>query len=177
MKKIQILIVGGVLLLAVAIIALIATQGSNQTQESRNTLDKAPEQQSNTINPQPKDLEEDKETEETTTNSAAGTYLRYQSSLLDPNKKNILFFQADWCPSCRALDSDINQNLSQIPADTQILIVKYDSQSGATNEELELKDKYQIMYQHTFVQVDENGNELAKWAGSFTLANLLSEVI
>ena len=34
--------------------------------------------------------------------------------------------------------------------------------------EMELKQKYGITTQHTFVQVDADGNEVAKWTGSLT---------
>jgi thioredoxin 1 len=81
----------------------------------------------------------------------------------------VLFFKADWCPTCRAADADIKANLSNIPGDLTILEVNYDNSK-------ELKKKYGVTYQHTFVQVDAQGTMLKKWGGSGTLAALVKEV-
>lgn len=81
----------------------------------------------------------------------------------------ILFFKAPWCPTCRALDKDIMANLGSIPENTSILTVDYDNSTA-------LKQKYGVTYQHTFVQVDTEGNQIAKWSGSPTLTSLLLEV-
>jgi thiol-disulfide isomerase/thioredoxin len=81
----------------------------------------------------------------------------------------VLFFKASWCPSCRAIDADIKANLSKIPVSLVILDVNYDNSS-------ELKQKYGVTSQHTFVQVDKNGNLLKKWGGSPTLSALVAEV-
>lgn len=83
--------------------------------------------------------------------------------------KVVLFFKASWCPTCKVVDVDIKSNLSAIPKDTYILEVNYDNSS-------ELKKKYGVTYQHTFVQVDENGAQIAKWSGSPTLASLLTNI-
>ncbi len=81
----------------------------------------------------------------------------------------VLFFRAGWCPSCRAIDADIKSNLSKIPSDLTILDVDYDNSSP-------LKKKYGVTYQHTFVQVDKDGNLIKKWSGSPTLSALISEI-
>lgn len=81
----------------------------------------------------------------------------------------VLFFRASWCPTCRAIDSDIKANLSKIPGSLAILDVNYDNSS-------DLKKKYGVTYQHTFVQVDKDGNLIKKWSGSPTLAKLVAEV-
>ncbi len=81
----------------------------------------------------------------------------------------VLFFRASWCPSCITVDKDIKANLSKIPANLTILDVNYDNSS-------ELKKKYGVTYQHTFVQVSKDGSLIKKWSGSPTLASLVSEV-
>jgi len=73
-------------------------------------------------------------------------------------KKRVLYFYATWCPTCSVANEDFTVNAARIPQDVVIFRTNYDS-------EVELKRKYAITYQHTFVQVDENGNELAKWNG------------
>lgn len=81
----------------------------------------------------------------------------------------VLFFHAPWCPSCRALNSDIEKNLSIIPDGVTILKTDYDTQT-------ELKKKYGITSQHTLVQVDANGNMIKKWSGGSKLESLLSQI-
>lgn len=81
----------------------------------------------------------------------------------------VLFFRASWCPTCKAVDADIKAHLKDIPESLTILDVNYDNST-------ELKKKYGVTYQHTFVQVDMQGNLIKKWSGSPTLASLVSEV-
>ncbi|MGB4833404.1 MAG: thioredoxin family protein [Candidatus Moraniibacteriota bacterium] len=100
-----------------------------------------------------------------------GQYVAYDASKLAFAKegKVVLFFRASWCPTCRALDSDIKSNLSQIPKDVLILDVDYDQSA-------ELKKQYGVTYQHTLVQVAADGKMIAKWSGSEGLKELLSQV-
>ncbi len=81
----------------------------------------------------------------------------------------VLFFHASWCPYCRAADADITENVAAIPPSLLILKTDYDSQTA-------LKQKYGVTYQHTFVQVDAGGNQIAKWSGSETLADIVAHV-
>lgn len=74
------------------------------------------------------------------------------------SSKRVLFFHAKWCPTCKVADASITSGLSKIPAGVVIFKTDYDT-------EIALKEKYKVTYQHTFVQVDENGNEVAKWNG------------
>lgn len=100
-----------------------------------------------------------------------GSYEEYAPEKLAraEDGKVVLFFRASWCPTCRILDSNIRSNLGEIPDNVTILDVNYDT-------EAELKQKYGVTYQHTLVQVDAEGNQIAKWTGSPTLAALLSNV-
>lgn len=91
----------------------------------------------------------------------SGQYLAYDSEKVNEAAKNgkaVLFFHASWCPTCKAANEDITQNLSNIPAGLTIFKTDYDTYK-------DLEKKYGVTYQHTFVQVDENGNEIAKWNG------------
>lgn len=101
----------------------------------------------------------------------AGTYEAYAPAKLALAEKGkvILFFRASWCPTCRGLDADIRANLGKIPKGTAILDINYDTAT-------ELKQKYGVTYQHTLVQVDVKGNQLARWTGSPSLAALLAQV-
>ena len=106
--------------------------------------------------------------EETSTNKV-GTYTDYDPALLANAESGpvLLFFRASWCPSCRALDKNVESNLSNIPGDVTIMTVNYDT-------ETELKKKYGITRQHTLVQVDANGNQIKTLTG---LTNTLDQVL
>lgn len=82
----------------------------------------------------------------------------------------ILFFYATWCPTCNYADSQIRGNIEEIPDDVTILLVNFDTESA-------LKNKHNVIYQHTFVQVDNNGNQIKKWSGSYTIDELLTELM
>jgi len=97
------------------------------------------------------------------------TYAPEKVALASATHDVVLFFRASWCPTCRALDADIKANLSKIPESLAILDVNYDNSTA-------LKQKYGVTYQHTFVQVDKDGNLIKKWSGSPTLSALVSEV-
>jgi len=81
----------------------------------------------------------------------------------------VLFFHASWCPTCRSVDADITVNISDIPEGLIILKTDYDNSS-------DLKKKYKVTTQHTFVQVDKDGNMISKWTGSGTLDTIVSKV-
>lgn len=102
----------------------------------------------------------------------AGSYEAYtleKVMLASATHDVVLFFRASWCPTCRAVDADIKANLSKIPSSLAILDVNYDDSTA-------LKQKYGVTYQHTFVQVDKDGNLIKKWSGSPTLSALVAEV-
>jgi len=69
----------------------------------------------------------------------------------------VLFFAADWCPYCQADLKDINANGSRL-GKVNVVVVDYDKSS-------DLKAKYGITVQDTFVQIDTKGAKLAIWNG------------
>jgi len=95
-----------------------------------------------------------------TTVNQPGQYVEYSQTAYASaqGQKRVLFFHAGWCPTCIAANNAFNRSLDQIPSGVVLLKTDYDSESA-------LKSRYGITYQHTFVQVDDDGNELAKWNG------------
>ena len=69
----------------------------------------------------------------------------------------VLFFFANWCPSCRTALKNIESNQNKLE-DITIILVNYDKNS-------ELKRKYGVTYQHTYVQIDNQGNKVSLWNG------------
>lgn len=93
--------------------------------------------------------------------ASAGSYTDYSAAALETaaqKGKAVLFFHASWCPTCKAANEAFTTRTSEIPADVTILKTDYDA-------EKDLKARYGITYQHTFVQVDAEGNEITKWNG------------
>lgn len=107
-----------------------------------------------------------------TNETSGGIYTDYDESLLAnaDNGDVVLFFKANWCPTCRALDEAILDDEDQIPSDLTILILDYDNST-------ELKQKYGVTYQHTLVQVDSNGEELKQWSHSYSLQDIIDQTI
>jgi thiol-disulfide isomerase/thioredoxin len=100
-----------------------------------------------------------------------GSYEMYDPAKLAMAEKGkvVLFFKASWCPSCRTLDADIKASLGDIPVGVTILEVDYDKYG-------ELKQKYGVTMQHTLVQVDKDGNQIAKWSGGSTLEDVVKNI-
>lgn len=83
------------------------------------------------------------------------------------NGRAVIFFHASWCPLCSEAENDLKAKWGQVPADVTILKTDYDSSK-------ELKTKYGVVSQDTWVQVDGKGNEIAKWnSGGKGLSSLL----
>ena len=103
---------------------------------------------------------------------AAGAYLtkaEYQSQMAErAGTKVVYFFPASWCPTCRATEKAIDED--GIPAGLTVVKVDFDS-------ETDLRKTYGITQQHTFVQVDEDGEELAKWTGSISGADIKAKTV
>lgn len=74
------------------------------------------------------------------------------------DKRRVLYFHADWCPTCRPLNAALSKDPNQIPQGVVLFKTNYDTES-------ELKTKYGITYQHTFVEVDAQGNAVQTWSG------------
>ena len=88
--------------------------------------------------------------------------------------KRVLFFYANWCPTCRPADANFKANLDKIPEDVTLIRVNYND-SDTDAQEQALADKYGVTYQHTFVQIDENGNPVTRWNGG-DISTLLANV-
>lgn len=98
-----------------------------------------------------------------------GTYTDYDAAKLAnaEHGKVVLFFHAPWCPTCKEADKNFT---SSTPFDGLTLLkTDYDSST-------DLKKKYGITYQHTFVQVDRDGKLIKKWSGSTSYDDIKSQL-
>lgn len=98
-----------------------------------------------------------------------GAYQTYSPELVAnaENSSIILFFNASWCPTCQATQRDINSKLSLLPDNFLLLSVDYDKYT-------DLRKKYGITYQHTFVHVDTAGNMIKKQTGLNDLESIIA---
>jgi thioredoxin 1 len=99
-----------------------------------------------------------------------GSYSDYSSEKLALAKegKVMLFFHAPWCPMCRALDAEFMAKETELSG-VHILKVDFDTATA-------LRQKYGVTVQHTFVQVDAAGTQIAKWSDASTLAAVLGKI-
>lgn len=114
---------------------------------------------------------------ENTSPGQTGRYLEFSldSFALISSPRRVLFFYASWCPTCRPADTSFSQNQSRIPEDVTIIRVNYnDPQTDQAEKDLALK--YKITYQHTFVQIDAEGNIVSTWNGG-QIDQLLAKII
>ena len=145
--------------LGVIIIFLIMAFFLNQTDDYEDQMvDKTTQVEDSMQVDTTKDEEmmEDATTETETTSR----YLDYSETTYAENsdKKRVLFFHAKWCPTCRVAETEFLKRLDEIPEDVVVLKTDYDQETA-------LKSKYGITYQHTFVEVDAQGNTLSLWNG------------
>lgn len=82
----------------------------------------------------------------------------------------VLFFNAEWCSTCKVARDNIEADLADIPSDLTIVVVDFDTAN-------DLRQKYGVTLQHTFVQIDAQGNELAKWSGSVTVDEITQNTV
>jgi thiol-disulfide isomerase/thioredoxin len=100
-------------------------------------------------------LESNPEVVTTSPNSSSGSYVEYEDNVIADNSgTKLLFFHAPWCPQCRDLESDINEN--GVPEGVTIIKVDYDSNQA-------LRQKYGVTLQTTIVRVDDEGNLVSKF--------------
>lgn len=87
-------------------------------------------------------------------------YMVYSQPSFDAalDKKRVYFFHASWCSTCKAANDEFTSQRDTIPSDVMLFKTDYDTEN-------ELKRKYNVTYQHTFVYVDQNNKEIKKWNG------------
>lgn len=108
----------------------------------------------------------------TTASTTAGAYISqsdYERSQTDyQGTKIVLFFDAKWCSTCKQARDNIRAN--PVPLGLTIVDIDFDAS-------IDLRQKYGVTVQHTFVQIDEQGNLLAKWAGSVTADEIAAQTV
>lgn len=78
----------------------------------------------------------------------------------------VYFFAATWCPTCQALYQDLRAHGQDLPPKVTLVFVNYD-------KSYDLKKKYGVTAQHTFVAVGPDGTNRKAWNGTSTVAEFL----
>lgn len=151
--------------IVVGIVGFVLVRGTNTNPEPV---------QNQTIEQETSDAQGVQETQDTNSQVLSERYLTYSEENLkkatENNGKAIVFFHAGWCPSCQAAEKELKEKWSEVPQDVTILKTDYDTST-------ELKAKYGITMQDTWVQVNSQGNEITKWnSGGEGLKTLLANL-
>lgn len=103
----------------------------------------------------------------------AGNYISYKSFAASEDQysdsKVVLFFNAVWCSTCKQARDNFESSLEQIPENLTIVVVDFDNS-------IELRKKYGVSVQHTFVEIDNAGEAVGKWSGSVTVAGIVEQL-
>ena len=70
--------------------------------------------------------------------------------------------------SCQASIKSLDQD--GVPAGLTVVKVDFDTAA-------ELRKEYGVTVQHTYVQVDESGEQLAKWTGSVSGSDIADQTV
>lgn len=84
---------------------------------------------------------------------AFGIYTDYTDDVIGDGDPSVLFFHAVWCPICKRTDETLTQWYEEEDFPLSVYKVDYDNSS-------DLKERYGVTYQHTFVLLDGEGNTL-----------------
>ena len=151
--KASYIVIGVVLLVAVVGGFLIFNNSNSSSTEIQTATQPDIVQDDNNINDSSNDVSD---------SVISQKYVAYSevnlATATENNGRAVVFFHAEWCPNCKAAEADFQSNLDSLPQDVTILKADYDTES-------DLKKKYSIVMQDTFVQVDSDGNEITKWNG------------
>ena len=176
-QNIRYLIIGVLALIIVGVIIAIIVLNNDSTEESTTaepqptsteestdtttptTSPQSDESQPTDQQPTPTNEPTDSSTTNTPTSQSPAQYTDYTTATFNQarqdNKNVVLFFHANWCPTCRALDREITDGLSRLPANTEILKIDYDNAG-------DLRREYSIRQQHTLVFLSGDPNQPAE---------------
>lgn len=95
--------------------------------------------------------------------ASANVLVEYSPEKLAKEQKNVLFFNARWCPHCKQTVKAFEKDVDKVPSTITIFDIDPDAAKN-----IDLVKKYNVVAYPTFIQVDENGAEVTKWTGQTT---------
>jgi thiol-disulfide isomerase/thioredoxin len=88
-----------------------------------------------------------------------GAYVAYKDGIIGNGEIAVLFFHAAWCPICKRVDGEIIDWYAA-GGDGFLNVYKVDYDSS-----IDLRQRYGVTYQHTFVKIDGQGNVIEQVQG------------
>ena len=133
-----------------------ASESAMEKEPSASAMEKEPSESAMAKDPSESAMAED------AAMAKEGAWIDQAAYEADPAKFHeagdvVLFFNASWCPTCKATVESLDS--AGVPAGLTVVSVDYDAAT-------DLKKRYGVTVQHTFVQVDGQGNQLAKFSGA-----------
>jgi len=161
-------VVAGLLLVGGGVMAYTSNQ-NDKTEAEKMAMEKTTEDEAMMKKEEAMAIEKDKMAKEGVAMtkddamSKSGSYVTLADYNANPTKyadsKKVYFFHASWCPICQGIDKEINADMSKIPAGVTLIKTDFDKST-------DLRQKYGVTTQYTFVQVDNSGNETAQWSAT-----------
>lgn len=172
MRKRRVALAGILLVLMGAGFAVAGCSSDDSTSPETDTTAPAASGDAGTTNAADQDGSAEKAASAAKPNgSRPGQYVDYSPELVasTPGEK-LLFFHADWCSQCQALEGDIEEN--GVPEGVSIFKVDYDSNQ-------DLREEYGVTIQTTVVKVDDDGNKIDSYVAydEPTLDNVTSALL
>ena len=102
------------------------------------------------------ETEEEMEEEATETEVSEAVFVELANSNYDQllgSEPFALFFHAEWCPTCKALEADIDELISTFPKGSTVIMANFDT-------ETELRKEFGVNVQSTVVIIDEQGEKV-----------------
>ena len=147
MKKIWIVIAAIAVVVGAAIAYVVTRDGDmpyEQNTQQEQTSDTGEQTQQTNNTP-------DSKKQTAAESNQPGKYTDYSAqTVANTSGRKWIFFHAPWCPQCRALEADIQQQ--GVPNGLTIFKADYDSS-------VELKQKYGVTLQTTIVEINDQGEE------------------
>jgi len=102
----------------------------------------------------------DKMTDDKMSKDAYITYADYaKTKSAYTDFKKVIFFHASWCSICQGIEKEIKADPTKIPAKTVVIKADFDTST-------ELRQKYGVTQQYTFVTIDNDGMKLSKYSAT-----------
>ena len=162
--KLKVLTITGAVLLVMLIIWAINIANKTDTASTAETSQLANSEQTSAKKDRTAAESQLEEVEEKVI-AAKGQYIDYtpEAFTASTTEKNVINFDATWCYVCDAIEENILDG--EIPEDLTIFKADFDT-------EIELRKKYGVTSQTTFVQVTPEGDEITKWVMYDTAAGI-----
>lgn len=160
-KQSKILVISVIGLIVVAGGAIALSSRDTTTSQSQNAVEQSTESTDAVATTDNQELSVASESEDNQASSMKGSFITLADYEANPGQyqdsKKVHFFHASWCPVCNGIEKEINADMSKIPQGVTIIKTDFD-------KETDLKKKFGVTTQATFVQIDESGNEIAQWS-------------